>query len=541
MVNWKILIYLCISLAFLPFLTFQGFTTFDSYFHMQVAKHYRENWFSTLLQKVGMVDLSTYPPLAHQLLAIIPLPIEVSYSLLTIVFAILLSFYSAKFITSYLKTKNNFWLVYFLVLFSSALLITIFTFGQFTTLVGLSFSFISLYYFSEFLNKKQRKFLLLASLSLILTAYSHLLSFLILSISYFLIGLFNLRFIIKDLRILLPYFLFSLVLIILIYYPLFFKSVIQKEIPQWSRYPFENEWNIKRFINMYGLVLPASLLLPFMIISLDKKQRKKALEIYILALIFLVLSLGTTTPIVKIFGKAAYWLTYERFLLVASMLFISLFASFLPKLEVTLNRRRIPIYALLTTILWIIISFKLLLESHSIFFQDPIKTYDKNIRSQYTNFALEFLNNVSGNYRYQTFGYGRPIGEIYFYSRLPTLDTDYFTGRTIDWIREMGIDEIDQIKNKTLLDIFLTYATNYSVKYMITFDDFYFDYFKSKGWKPLSQKTFELKKVAIWENPENVEEVKSEKEKYGLINYFRGILPLTLLFIFIFIKSYLKN
>jgi hypothetical protein len=508
---------------------------------MQVAKHYRENWFSTLLQKVGMVDLSTYPPLAHQLVAIIPLPIEVSYSLLTIIFTILLSFYSAKFITSYLKTKNNFWLVYFLVLFSSALLITIFTFGQFTTLVGLTFSFISLYYFSEFLNKKQRKFLLLASLSLILTAYSHLLSFLILSISYFLIVLFNLRFIIKNLRTILPFFFLSLVLILPIYYPFFFKSVIQKEIPQWSRYPFENEWNIKRFINMYGLAFPVSLLLPFMIISLDKKQKRKALEIYILALIFLVFSLGTTTTFVKIFGKAAYWLTYERFLLVASMLFISLFASFLPKLEVTLNRRRVPIYALLTIIFWIIISFKLLIESHLIFFQDPIKTYDKSIRPEYTNFALEFLNNVSGNYRYQTFGYGRPIGEIYFYSRLPTLDTDYFTGRTIDWIREMGIDEIDQIKNKTLLDIFLTYATNYSVKYVITFDDFYFDYFKSKGWKLLSQKTFELKKVAIWENPENVEEVKSEKEKYELINYCRGILPFALLFVFIFIKSYLKN
>jgi hypothetical protein len=105
----------------------------------------------------------------------------------------------------------------------------------------------------------------------------------------------------------------------------------------------------------------------------------------------------------------------------------------------------------------------------------------------------------------------------------------------------MGIDEIDQIKNKTLLDIFLTYATNYSIKYVITFDDFYFDYFKSKGWKLSNQKTFGVKKVAIWENPENVEEVKSEKEKYGLINYFRETLPLTLLFIFIFIKSYLKN
>jgi hypothetical protein len=543
MANWKILIYFGISLAFLLFLTYQDFTTFDSYFHMQVAKYYRENWFSTFLQKVGMVDLSTYPPLAHQLLAIIPPPLEINYSLLTIIFAILLSLYSAKFINSYFKTKNNFWLIYFFVLFNPALLITIFTFGQFTTLVGLTFSFISLYYFSEFLNKKQRKLLLLASLSLILTAYSHILSFLILSISYLLIVLFNLRFIIKNLRIFLPYFLFSFVLILLIYYPFFFKSVIQKEIPQWSRYPFENEWNTKRFINMYGLALPASLLLPFMIISLDKKQRKKALEIYILALIFLVLSLGTTTPIVKIFGKAAYWLTYERFLLVASTLFISLFASFLPKLEVTLNRRRIPIYALLTTTLWIIISFKLLLESHSIFFQDPIKTYDKSIRPQYTNFALEFLNNFYGNYRYQTFGYGRPIGEIYFYSRLPTLDTDYFTGRTIYWIREMGIDEIDQIRNKTLLDIFLNYATNYSVRYVITFDDFYFDYFNSKGWRLLDQKTFEWKKVAIWENPENVKEVKFEKEKHGLINYLRGTFPLALLIVFIFIviKFQFKN
>jgi len=73
---------------------------------MQVAKHYRENWFSTFLQKVGMVDLSTYPPSSHQLLAIIPLPLEINYSLLTIIFTILLSFYSAKFITSYLKTKT---------------------------------------------------------------------------------------------------------------------------------------------------------------------------------------------------------------------------------------------------------------------------------------------------------------------------------------------------------------------------------------------------------------------------------------------------
>ncbi|MDT7858486.1 MAG: hypothetical protein RQ930_00315 [Candidatus Aenigmarchaeota archaeon] len=537
------LICLFLSVVFLLFLFSKSFTTFDSYFHMQVAKHYRENWFSTLLQKVGMVDLSTYPPLAHQLLAIIPLPLEINYSLLTIIFTILLSFYSAKFITSYLKTKNNFWLVYFFVLFSPAILITIFTFGQLPTLIGLAFSFISLYYFSEFLNMKRRDLLLLASLSLVLVAYTNILIFLILAIFYFFIFLFFLRFIIRNLKSIFSYFFLSAFLIFLIYYPFFFKSVVQKEIPHWSRYPFEDNLNAQRFIKMYGIAFPVSLILPFMIISLNKKIRKRALEIYILAIIFLILSLGTTTPLIKFFGSHAYWLTYERFLLTSSIIFLSLCAALLPKFEIIFFNRKIPVHVFLTIPLLIFISTNLLLHEHAHFFGDTIKRSDKNIRDQYTKFALDYLNNIEGNYRYQTFGYDRPIGEIYFYSKLPTLDTDYFTGRTISWIRELGIEEIDQIKDETMLDAFLNHATNYSIKYVITFDDFYFNYFQSKGWELVNQNIFEGKKVAIFVNPENVEEVKFSKESYGFINYLRGILPLALLttFLIIVIKTKIQK
>jgi hypothetical protein len=321
----------------------------------------------------------------------------------------------------------------------------------------------------------------------------------------------------------------------LIYYPFFFKSVVQKEIPHWSRYPFEDNLNAQRFIKTYGIAFPLSLIIPFLIFSLNKKHRKKALEIYILAIIFLILSLGTTTPFIKIFGGFAYWLTYERFLLTSSIIFLSLCAALLPKFEIILFNRRFPFHALLTIPLFMFISLNLLLDVHSLFFGDEIKRSDKNIRDKYTKFALDYLNNIEGNYRYQTFGYDRPIGEIYFYSKLPTLDTDYFTGRTISWIRELGIDEIDQIKDKNILDVFLNHTVDYSIKYVITFDDFYFNYFQSKGWNLVNQNIFEGKKVAIFENPENVEEVKFSKESYGFINYLRGILPLALLTTFLII------
>jgi hypothetical protein len=319
--------------------------------------------------------------------------------------------------------------------------------------------------------------------------------------------------------------------------------VVQKEIPHWSRYPFDNNLNAQRFIKTYGIAFPVSLILPFVVVSLNKKHRKKALEIYILAIIFLILSLGTTTPLIKVFGGFAYWLTYERFLLTSSIIFLSLCAVLLPKFEIIFFNRKFPVHALLTIPLLIFVSLNLLLDVHSLFFGDVIKRSDKNIRVQYTKFALDYLNNIEGNYRYQTFGYDRPIGEIYFYSKLSTLDTDYFTGRIINWIRELGIDEIDQIKDKNMLDAFLNHTTDYSIKYVITFDDFYFNYFQSKGWKLVNQNIFGGKKVAIFVNPENVEEVKISKESYGFINYLRGILPLALLttFLIIVIKTKIQK
>jgi hypothetical protein len=116
---------------------------------------------------------------------------------------------------------------------------------------------------------------------------------------------------------------------------------------------------------------------------------------------------------------------------------------------------------------------------------------------------------------------------------MSTLDTEYFSGRRMDWLRNSGMEVIDQVKDENSLNTFFAHASNNSVKYIITFSDFYHDYLKERGWNILENKTFNEYKVIIWSNPEPAIEVQNEKENITIFNYLWGILPLLTLVSFI--------
>jgi hypothetical protein len=273
------------------------------------------------------------------------------------------------------------------------------------------------------------------------------------------------------------------------------------------------------------------LTLPLFLILSKTKGWKRFLELYLIAIILFLLGLGRVTPLTKIFLGLEYWLTYERFSLVSSIILTSFFALFIPT-EVSFKKRKLNFIPIIFLILFVGINLEWLYHSHTLFFGNPVRTQD-NKRQEITSYVLSFLNNVSLKYRYQTLGYGRPIGEIYLYSKLPTLDTDYFTGRTIDWIRNSGVEEIDQAKDKNFLDTFMNYTDEYFVKYILTFNDFYHQYIKLYGWKLLETRSFDGKSVMIWENPNKIKEIPLKKEEIGVFNYVWGILPLTTLFAFV--------
>jgi hypothetical protein len=539
------------SLLFALYLVLLDFTTFDYYFHINIAKHYKENWFSLINQKLSAgLDLSGYPPLIHQIIALLSFifPLKASYYITLITFWVLISYFVTSFFLDYLKVRNKFWLVYLFVFFSTGILVTIFVFGQITTIAGLTFGFISLYYFNKFLMANHFKNVALASISLSLSAFSHHFSFLLATIFYLFIFTFKWKSLLRRLKGLTLFLICSFILVSIIYYSSISKAftnslIPQKEIPHWSRHPFTSSINFDRWLALYGLPI-FMLLSPIFFLLSKTKNCRQFLEIYLVAMFFFVIGLGETTPFPKIFFALGHWLTYERFSLMSSIIFTVLFVLFIPdiQLEVSYKKQKINLLPIIFLTIFISLNIYWLFQTHVQFFGEPIG-FQSTVRKNVTNYVLNFLNNVSEDYRYQTFGYGRPIGEIYLYSKLPTIDTDYFTGRTIDWIRNSGIDEIDQTRDKNFLEIFMNHTKEYSVKYIFTFDEFYHDFLKKQNWKIIESKNFDSTKVIIWENPEKVEKIKTKNEEITVKNYLWGVVPLlTLLsFLILNLKYYLKD
>jgi len=547
------IVLLFISLIFSIYMASLDFTTFDMSSHLFFSKHYKENWFSLTNQQLsGGLDLSTYPPLTHQIVALLSFvfPLKVSYYFVLIIFWILLSYFSTRFLLDYLKIRDEkFWLAYLFIFFSTGILVTIFVFGQITTIAGLAFGFISLYYLSRFLREGNLKNIILSSLSLSLSAFSHNFSFLLIAIFYLFVSAFECKALSKRLKQFGLFLFCSFILISIIYYPSISKALTnslipQKEVLHWSRYPFVSSINFERWLSIYGILI-FMLAFPIFLILSKVKNWKDYLKLYLIAIFFFLLGLGRTTPLTKIFLGLEHWLTYERFSLISSIIFASFFVLFMPStpaMKISYKKHKINLLPIIFLILFVSINAEWLCHSHNIFFGHPIKHPD-NKRQEITSYVLNFLNNVSSSYRYQTFGYGRPIGEIYLYSKLPTLDTDYFTGRTIDWIRNSGTDEIDQARDKTFLDTFMNHTSDYSVKYIITLNDFYHQYIKLYNWKLVESKGFDGRNVMIWENPNEVKEISSQKENIGLFNYLWGTAPLVVLFAFLilFLKYELRG
>jgi hypothetical protein len=414
-------------------------------------------------------------------------------------------------------------------------LITLFVFGQLTTVIGLAFGFLSLYFFLRFLKSGRFKEILLSSFSLSLTAFSHNLSLLIIVMIYLFVFWFERKVLIKKLNYILFFIIFSFVLSSIVYYPSISKTlsnslVPSKEILHWSRNPFASRIDFERWLSMYGMSI-FMLALPILLFISKIKNWKNFLKLYFIAIFFFLIGLGRVTPLTKIFWKLEYWLTYERFSLVATIIFTALFASFLPeipRIEILYGKHSINLLQVIFLILFLIINLQQFFYCYTLFFGSL--SYK---RQEITAYTLRFLNTAQSGYRYQTFGYGRPIGQIYLYSKLPTLDTDYFTGRTIDWIRNSGIDEIDQAKNKNFLEKFMNHTNEYSIKYIITFTDFYHYFMSMYDWKQVATKEIDGKKIIIWENPHEIKKVQSGTEKISLINYLWGLVPVLTLFVFI--------
>jgi len=529
------------------------FVTFDASNHIFFAKHYKNDWFSLIdYQLAGGLDLSTYPPLVFQLMAIFSffLNLTTSYYLILIIFWFLLSYFSTKFFVKYLELDHNFFNICFcFVFFSIGIIRTIFLNGQITTLVGLAFGFISLSYLLDTFESKNLNNFILFGLSLALVLLSHHLSFILIFIAIVMTILLNFRKFIKNINYyFLTLLIFSLV-ILLGLFPFYSKVISHSLIPENeiyspTRYPLEKNNFYVWYFGYLGIV-EAMLLFPIFLYFAHIKN-KRVYHIYFFALVFYLIGLGRTTPLTKIlFLEYEHWLTYERFLLFASIAFSFLLALFLYYFFSVFHKlKHKTVLMAFIIILYIIFNLSILLAMHEMFFRVLANFKNSNVEKA-INYSLDFLNkNVSEKYRYQTFGlstppFSVPIGEIYLHTKIPTLDTDYFGGRTIDWQKNSGLNEIDRnYKNFNFLELFMNNTSKYSIKYIITFNQESQSTIKKYNWNIIANNTFGNIPVTIWENSNEIEPISQVEEKITIANYLWGIVPLATLFIFLISMIY---
>lgn len=142
--------------------------TYDSFEHIFFADHYRTSWFNTWETKwYGGFTVTSYPPLAHQTIALLSYltGLEWSYKILTLALMSIFPLAIYRFSKIFTSEKASLYAAFISIFLPSVLQAT-YSFGQFPTIFGLVAALFATVYLSKFLING-KGFSLAAALSLL--------------------------------------------------------------------------------------------------------------------------------------------------------------------------------------------------------------------------------------------------------------------------------------------------------------------------------------------------------------------------------------
>jgi len=517
--------------------------SYDAYTHMFFAKHYMENWFSLWETKwYGGFMVTGYPPLSHQIVAILVKFIGLSYAFgIVLMFSIVLLIYAiAKFFRTLLKTETK--LIPVLLMFTPSIYLFAYCFGQLPTILATSFTILAATYFQKSLASKGWKsllILLLASMYGSLTIITHhitaffLLPSLILAmfLEHMISSKRTRRFLLNILAKLTLFIILALIFSLpIIYHVIKFILTTPKQapIPHASR---ENIFSdiVSSITFFWGVYGPLAILLPLVFyVLLDRK--KYVITIYLLML--LIFGLGGVTPIPKLLlGNELYEiLTFDKFSFWTSILAVPLVAYYL-KYELGKSIARTSLTIKIVLLLFIISSILTILLPRIIPLQPPRPDIDA---------IANYLNEQEDMGFYVTLGLGTWFQELSLKTNKPTLDGGYNTARTIPILVHSGVESIDAAKtfpNGTIfINILLSKASEYGIRWVIVGDGAFEKLVSEKGFR----KVYEAGRVTIWEQKDYVEGFLRTYRQKNVRSYLWGMVPLAILSLTIIVNIWYR-
>ena len=502
--------------------------TYDIYVHIFFGQHYSTSWFEPWEDRwyTGF-NLISYPPLAHQLIALLSFISGLKFSAYVLAFCIIFIFVTGAYRFARLIAANKESAAYasLVAVFLPSVVETFHVFGQIPMMMGISWLLHSLPPIYTYIRTGQSRYYF-AGLSLISVAVcSHHVTP-IFGMVFFVTPLMataimdaardecgsyqriHIRLFIKYLKkffLRISFFGFSTIITtitLIIPYWIWSKNdpIAQIPIPHGSRDNFFEVFSsgLVFFIIPWGFLL---LLMPFFFYRFFSKRN------VFLGLSFtmlFILGTGGTTPITKIIlGENAFSiLTLERFTFWATIYAMPMTGEFFWRFtkgdiyNKMRSHRGAVMHVVYTTILIIAIFFSAGFTTNLSFFRPlqpplleltPIKTFlqsDKHYK-----------------WRYLTLGFGDQMAWLSANTTARTIDGNYHSARRIPELTTRAVERLENSKYKGIegivtLQQFLSSPESFHLKYILSNDKFYDPILYFSGWHRVKLLT---NGIMVWE------------------------------------------
>lgn len=540
--------------------------TYDLYVHIFFADHYAKSWFDPWESRwyTGF-SLISYPPLVHQLIALLSYVFGLKFAAFLICFFIVVLYVTGAFRFARLITANTESAGYaaLMAVFLPSVIETFHVFGQIPMMMGISWLLHALPEVYKFVREGKVQFFF-SALSLIAVAVcSHHVtpifgmvffvvplmgtaildgardevgSYKAVDIKIFIkyikkyigrITLFGAATVIVTIFVILPYWLWS-------------KNdpIAQIPIPHGSRDNFIETFSsgLVFFIIPWGFLF---LMFPFYLYRFFSKRN---LFLGLSFVMLTILGTGGTTPLPRMFlGDSAFSiLTLERFTFWATIYAMPFVGEFLWRFtkgdiyKMIVLRRSKAIHSIYVAVLIICVFFSAGFTTNLSFFR-PLQPDPINLTS-----LKNFLESDKHyKWRYLTLGFGDQMAWLSANTRALTIDGNYHSARRVPELTSRAVERLENSKYRgtegiEALKQFLSAPEAFHLKYVFSNDRFYDPLLYFSGWHRIKSLD---NGIIVWERAD-VSALPTVLPKNDIPKYQKimwGVIPLcTLVLAFFF-------
>jgi hypothetical protein len=476
--------------------------SYDAYTHMFFASHYASHWFNPWNEKwFAGFSQTTYPPLAHQLIAAFSwiFGLTTSYMFVQLVAILILAVGVLRYARLWVDEQSASYAAVGSIFLGSLAMLT-YQSGQINTILGAAVTLNAVPYFYRWLRSATFSNFVKASLLTVCAAAVHHIT--LITIVLFATPVIWLAIVDRDLDeegasvggIISRSVIFGIVvgvgiaLVLLPFWISFFRNpVTQLPIPHPSRdnYLLNLRTALNFWIIPYGALM---IVVPFMFWL--GTSRRRLMPLFFGWWVTTLIGLGGTTPFAHLlFGRFFYVFTYERFTFLSTIMALPI-AGLLAAGLINRYGRKALVPVFVVTVLTG--AFGVAWVKLNPIFDTPFKTDP----------VVQFLNRDDhSKFRYMTLGFGSLFSKVSIETKADSVDGDYNSARLLPEMTEYGAGKLDNAKYYGLagmesLRAMLKHANQYGLKYIFVRDRYYEPLLAFAGWR--QTETYENGAVQLW-------------------------------------------